>query len=569
MECLIVSESYKASTKLLQARPEQIEKIEGAHNQTVAFQILLHNGQKNHYLLNEQFSIPDEIETPMYRVAINTKLNYQAQFVEYYLAKDNISYADKLIEEKSYTFDGDRYAPIYVEIPIDEKVSKKTYSIEILVFQSFINQDDRLIAREKIDLAISDFKFPKNTKENFKLDIWQQPSNLARTFKVPLFGDEHFKLIDQMAKILADIGQKSVTIIAGEIPWKGWFNYIVKDFPANLYEYSIVPIKRNKNGEIICDFSLLDRYINSFFKYGIDWEINIFGLLGVWTPPFFPLNNDMEHPEKLVLRYFDEESSKMKFIKDKEDFQTYFRLLVDHMIELGLWDKTYFNADEPKFNEVDKFKSSLKALKEIEPSLKIKVAFDKESVLEALIEDVDYPVTSFYCTSKHYKELTEKFHDKTQYYICNYPTKPNTFLHSPLLEARVQGALAYYLRTNGLLRWAFNCWPTHARTDIRYNTAALPIGDNCLVYPGYNGNILLSLRYKQLKRGIEDYWLLKELAKYDWQTAEEIVSEFLENKRPDEWMIDSHVTNSEVFNLSENQFYSLRQTVLQKLTQVK
>jgi methylmalonyl-CoA mutase cobalamin-binding subunit len=40
---------------------------------------------------------------------------------------------------------------------------------------------------------------------------------------VPLWGDEHFRLLKEMAESLAAIGQKAITVIAGEIPWKGWF----------------------------------------------------------------------------------------------------------------------------------------------------------------------------------------------------------------------------------------------------------------------------------------------------------------------------------------------------------
>ena len=170
-----------------------------------------------------------------------------------------------------------------------------------------------------------------------------------------------------------------------------------------------------------------------------------------------------------------------------------------------MWERTYVTADEPKSHEVEAFIQAVNDLKAIEPSIQIKVAFDKESVLNALESVIDYPVTSFYCTCNNQQQLLEKFGKKLNYYICNYPTKPNTFLHSPLLETRVQGLLAYYFKTDGLLRWALNCWPTNARTDIRYNTGALPIGDNCLIYPGYNGDLLLSLRYKQLLRGIEDF----------------------------------------------------------------
>ncbi|WP_430611742.1 DUF4091 domain-containing protein [Enterococcus sp. DIV0876] len=567
MKCLIVPESYKASTQLNQQDPIQLDQFIGYPNQRVAFQILLHDGKKNHFTLDHQLSIPDEIDIPIYRLSIETTVPYTAHFVDYYLGKDDIAYADKLIEERAHTFKGDRYAPIYVELPLDKALSEGAYPIAISVYRSGINQEEELILHKSMTVQVSDFVFPDRPQVDFKLDIWQQPSNLARTFQVPLWGDAHFQLIDQMAKLLADIGQKAVTVIAGEIPWKGWFNYIVKDYPANLYEYAMIPIRKNQAGQLLCDFSILDRYLACFAKYGIDQEINLFGLLGVWTPPFFPINNQVQHIEKLVLRYFDEGTKKIAYIEQKEDFIAYVEQLVGHLKEMGVWAQTYINADEPQKNEMDRFKTALQALKEIEPTIKTKVAFDKEDVLDGLLSVIDYPVTSFYCTCKKHQELTEKFPGRTQYYVCNYPSKPNTFLHSPLLETRVQGLLAYYFKTDGLLRWAFNCWPTNARTDIRYNTASLPIGDNCLVYPGNNGNLLLSLRYKQLQRGIEDFWLLKAAEQKNKQAVEEIVQAFLVITDPAEWMIDSHRANEQAFLLTDEDYQQLRHSLIQQLSQ--
>lgn len=568
MKCLIVPESYKASTNLSQKRPQELEKIIGFRNQYAAFQVLLHDGKKNQFSLDHQFAIPDEIEIPMYRVAIETTLSYEAQFVDYYMGKDEIAYADKLLEERAHTFSGDRYAPIYIEVPLSKDLASGSYSIEFSIYRSFINQEEQLILQKSVELTVTDFVFPDCPQEEFKLDLWQQPSNLARTFQVPLWGEAHFELIDKMAKLLAEIGQKSVTIIAGEIPWKGWFNYIVKDYPANLYEYSMIPIRKDPMGKLICDFSILDRYLACFANHGINQEINLFGLLGVWNPPYFPINSQFEHAEKLVLRYFDERTKKIAFIEQKADFISYLEQLIKHLKELGVWEKTYFNADEPKKHEIHQFITALQELKAIEPTIKTKVAFDKEEVLHSLLPVIDYPVTSFYCTCQNYQELTKKFPGKTQYYVCNYPSKPNTFLHSPLLETRIQGVLAYFFKTDGLLRWALNCWPTNARTDIRYNTAALPIGDNCLIYPGNNGHLLLSLRYKQLKRGIEDFWLLKVTEKQDKNAVKNILEGFLEITDSTKWMLDSHQANEQAFQLSDEQYQHLRSSLIQQLTQI-
>lgn len=559
---MIVDESYKASTELSHEEPTQITTITSSKNSCAAFQLLLHDGKKNHFILNKQFSIPDEIEIPMYRIAIKSDLPYQAQFVDYYLGTDGLAYADKLIGETAYTYSGDRYAPIYIEIPIDKQVKPGTYPVQFSVYRSFINQEDELVAEKSIEVSVLDFAFPDDVQQDFRLDIWQQPSNLARTFHVPLWGDAHFGLIDQMADKLAVIGQKAVTVIAGEIPWKGWFNYIIKDYPANLYEYSTIPIRKNMEGTLICDFSILDRYLACFEKYGINQEINLFGLLGVWKPPYFPLNELSGHSEKIVLRYFDESTDKIAFIEQAADFTAYLKQLVSHLKEIGVWERTYVTADEPKSHEVEAFIQAVNDLKAIEPSIQIKVAFDKESVLNALESVIDYPVTSFYCTCNNQQQLLEKFGKKLNYYICNYPTKPNTFLHSPLLETRVQGLLAYYFKTDGLLRWALNCWPTNARTDIRYNTGALPIGDNCLIYPGYNGDLLLSLRYKQLLRGIEDFWLLKHAEEQNEKKVQQLLDEFLVVTDPKDWMLNSHQANPEAFQLTEEKYQQLRNALI-------
>lgn len=562
MKFMIVDESYKASTELSHEEPTQITTITSSKNSCAAFQLLLHDGKKNHFILNKQFSIPDEIEIPMYRIAIKSDLPYQAQFVDYYLGTDGLAYADKLIGETAYTYSGDRYAPIYIEIPIDKQVKPGTYPVQLSVYRSFINQEDQLVAEKSIEVSVLDFAFPDDVQQDFRLDIWQQPSNLARTFHVPLWGDAHFGLVDQMADKLAAIGQKAVTVIAGEIPWKGWFNYIVKDYPANLYEYSMIPIRKNMEGALICDFSILDRYLACFEKYGINQEINLFGLLGVWKPPYFPLNEQSGHSEKIVLRYFDESTDKIAFIEQAADSTAYLKQLVSHLKEIGVWERTYVTADEPKSHEVEAFIQAVNDLKAIEPSIQIKVAFDKESVLNALESVIDYPVTSFYCTCNNQQQLLEKFGKKLNYYICNYPTKPNTFLHSPLLETRVQGLLAYYFKTDGLLRWALNCWPTNARTDIRYNTGTLPIGDNCLIYPGYNGDLLLSLRYKQLLRGIEDFWLLKHAEEQNEKKVQQLLDEFLVVTDPKDWMLNSHQANPEAFQLTEEKYQQLRNALV-------
>jgi dsRNA-specific ribonuclease len=82
MECIITNESWKASTRLVQPRPSSIDRVVAFKNSTAAFQILLQDGKKNHYNLDYQYSIPDEIETPIYRVVVESELDCDTKFIE-------------------------------------------------------------------------------------------------------------------------------------------------------------------------------------------------------------------------------------------------------------------------------------------------------------------------------------------------------------------------------------------------------------------------------------------------------------------------------------------------------
>lgn len=566
MKAYFVHESYKASNQLGIHNPQEMKELTLYKNSNNACQLLLHDGKKNHFVLTNEFSIPDAIEIPIYRVAINSSLPMQAQFIDYYTGAEDILYADKLVEQTAKTYSGDRYAPIYLEFPLGEDVKPGNYPLEIIIYRGNISEKEQVVLSKKLNLEVAEYCFPENVVKDFNLDIWQQPSNLARSFQVPLWSHEHFELIKEMAISLAKIGQKAVTVIAGEIPWKGWFNYIVKDYPANLYEYSMIKVKKNKNGKLVCDFNILDRYLICMAEAGIDQEIDVFGLLGVWQPPFFPLIKNLDYPEKIVVRYFDEVTQKMTFIENKNELKVYFQQLFDHFKEIGVWEKVRILSDEPKVHEMETFKHSLSELKSVDKNIKIKVAFDKENVLEQLLPDVDFPVTSFYCTCNHYQQLAQSHPGKIQYYICNYPDRPNTFLHSSLLETRIQGILVHCFKTDGMLRWAYNCWPENVREDIRYNTSSLPIGDTCLIYPSYSGQLLLSLRYKQLQRGIEDFYLVKEAVKKNPIVTQQLLDAFLGSSEPKEWMQDSHTSHQCLFNQQADEYEAFRKQLIASLS---
>ena len=107
---------------------------------------------------------------------------------------------------------------------------------------------------------------------------------------------------------------------------------------------------------------------------------------------------------------------------------------------------------------------------------------------------------------RYRREYPEK---KFLWYVCCGGASPNTFLRTPPIECRMIGILTSALRMDGFLRWNYTVWPDDPRCEIRYS--AFEAGDTNFVYPANNGGALLSLRYKNLQRGIADYELLEQL----------------------------------------------------------
>ena len=69
---------------------------------------------------------------------------------------------------------------------------------------------------------------------------------------------------------------------------------------------------------------------------------------------------------------------------------------------------------------------------------------------------------------------------------------------------------------DGFLRWSYNSW---TRDPFRQPVHIFTQGDEYLVYPGKNGP-MSSIRWEQLKEGIEDYELIAELREKEAGTAD-------------------------------------------------
>ena len=405
---------------------------------------------------------------------------------------------------------------IWIDGKIPADYSKNNLSITVKAYYTRDYEMEVLLADSKVELQIINYKMPSPKEGDFFLDLWQHPSNWARAYDVSYFSEEHFIILDHYLEELSSIGQKVIDLIVTDYSWAGQQCYKNEENHANLFEVNMVKVIKDQDATIKCDFTTIDRYISLCMKYGIDTEINLFGLIGNWDA--YAFGNPIEgHKDALRIQYYDEKARCFNYIKTKEELTAYLSLLFEHLVNEGLWDKTMIICDEP--NAVDVFTECAMFLQSAvaDHKIKLKCALHHQKFFDENGKDIK-SLSLNTCEMIHNIDKTDalKLQIKEKggvltWYSCCFPEQLNIFLSSPLIECRLTGWFTFYFKMQGFLRWAFGVWPGNVFEDARYKQEKWPAGDMFLVYPGQNLKPQRSVRYNNFKYGIQDFNILKKI----------------------------------------------------------
>ncbi len=503
------NDTFPARKQRLSALAEEKKEINivVGKQDFAAFQLLL--GSDEAYTVNTGAApyLSQYPDKDNFRVAL--ELPFEAEtFIEYSAAEPNgVCHNDMLSPLDARDYEGNRIAAIFVNIPIPKNTAAADYFGKVKIYGQRLVEDEKLLGEISVKITVKDCILPAAGKGKFYLDLWQHSTNIAHHADVKLYSDEHFAVIKEYLSSLAKLGQRALTIVVSEAPWAGQSCYDVEK-RGNLFEYSIIPIIKKKNGIFEYDFSKMQRYIDIGKSLGIKSEISLYGLVNVWGEIIG--KPAQEYPESIRVRYFDEESSSYRYMREVGEIDSYIKAIEDYFIKTNQIDIVRIAADEP--TNIEAFSKSIYHIHDIAPTFKFKAAivhpeFIKEfseifndfvPALEALTDKIDE-------ISSYMKTMPEK---RYLWYVCCGPEHPNMFVRSPLSESYLIGILTSYFRLNGFLRWDYTVWTEDPRSNLNFrpNWAA---GDMNYVYPGYNGKPLLSLRYFALRRGIQFYELLE------------------------------------------------------------
>lgn len=459
---------------------------------------------------------------------IDVKLNIVGTMTD----DDYYRKGEVLLGEDYIKVQRDDCAQVYCEADIPKDIKPGIYEGKVRLYSHRLFEDEVLEGELTVRVNVASYMLPSRSESKFYLDLWQHSSIAANRCEVKIWSDDHFRILEDIVKSLADLGQRAVTVVATEVPWYGQSCHKVRTVPSSLFEYSIIGVCREKDGSFTYDYSVMQRYIDLCAKYGIDKEISIYGFINI-TAPHKPCPECFDN---LRVRYFDKADGSYKYMRTMPEIDAYIASLEQYFVRTGQINKVRVAADEP--GDIDAFRVAISHLKSIAPAFKYKAAVNHVEFIEEFSDDIldVAPALPTACDLHDilYKMKGEMPEKHFLHYICCWPMFPNTYIRSHLTESLFLGVVTSFLDLDGLLRWAYTCWPDDPRNEIRYHPEDWAAGDTCFVYPSKSGKVLLSLRYKALLRGIEIYDMLEELKeKKGREAAEKAYSFVLREKQYD------------------------------------
>ncbi len=334
---------------------------------------------------------------------------------------------------------------------------------------------------------------------------WFHADCLASYYKVPVFSEEHWAIVDNFIKNAVSHGVNCIftplftppldTEVGGERP-----------------TVQLVKVKRCKNYRYEFDFTLLDRWVDMCQKNGAKY-FELSHLFSQWGAKYAPkIVAETSTGIKKIFGWETKATSDayMNFLKQ------FGAALTEYTDKKGITDICFIHcSDEPSLEDIAHYKKASDAVREY---------FGAYEHIDAL-SDYDFYKKGLIGTPVPEEGSINEFAGNVAklwtYYCCGQyrDNLPNRFFSMPAIKTRILGVLLYKYNCTGFLQWGFNFYYTQyskreadpfTETDAG---GAFPSGDSFVVYPGKNGEPLSSLRQKVFYDGFQDISALKALEK--------------------------------------------------------
>ncbi|MDD4872790.1 MAG: DUF4091 domain-containing protein [Kiritimatiellae bacterium] len=299
------------------------------------------------------------------------------------------------------------------------------------------------------------------------------------------------------------------------------------DHRQNVFRASMGLIKttRAADGKFNFDFSAFDHWADIF------WSTGRMNLLETGFVAHFGEGGWSSHEVKLNnFSVKDESTGKTVRIDGKEFLSKFLPAFVTHLREKKWLDKTVFHiSDEPSNSNVMDWREASDVVHQYAPELRRIDAIETTHCLDRL--EVWVPKLDHLSTWLETYLAAQRRGNELWFYtvgIYQQGSTPNKTVDVPLIESRIMHWLNYRYGMKGYLHWGLNAW-----TDDPVDAPGQHRGDGWHVYPK-KGGLLNSLRWEQMRNGLQDYeclWLLEKKIAAIKATLSPRVAEMIEPTR--------------------------------------
>lgn len=331
---------------------------------------------------------------------------------------------------------------------------------------------------------------------------WFHADCLADYYKVPVFSEEHWKIIDHFMQSAVRHGINMLLTPVFTPPLdtaKGGERTTVQ----------LVGV-RVSGKHYSFDFSLLRRWIGLCEKNGIRY-LEISHLFSQWGAEFAPkIIADVDGAETKIFGWHTPAVSGEYTVFLHE----FLPALNQFLRECGWLERTWFHvSDEPHEYEAESFAAARASILDILKDCRVIDALSSYEIYQKGL--VERPVVSVDQIDTFIKANVP--HLWAYYCTVQALDVPNRFIAMPSSRNRIMGMLLYYFGIEGYLHWGFNFYNSQrsvAHVDpYRITDAgeAFPSGDPFLVYPAPDGTAYESIRGVILQKALNDFRALQLL----------------------------------------------------------
>ncbi|MDW6063879.1 DUF6067 family protein [Streptomyces sp. FXJ1.4098] len=405
------------------------------------------------------------------------------------------------LEERS-SVDVPAYAaqPLWFTFHIPNKARPGAYKGTVKV-----EADGRTQASYPLTIEVADASAPDSDDYSFFLDVWAQPETIAQAHGVRLWSDKHWKLIEAYSRDLASRGQKVINTTIVDNPWHHQWSLGTRE-SQTATPYSSMVGWTWDGKSFSFDFGRWDKYVRTARHAGLGPDIGAFSMLAF---------QDKEH-----LTYTDTRTGKTVYEnvdlggdRWREAWGAFLPAFEKHLKAKGWLENTWLSFDE---RPIDTMKVVKDFVHEVAPVFDDRISVAGSISTEGVASNLSVDWGGIDAMTKEKAAERRAAGKITTFYVYGSPAHPNTLSYSPAVESRMLPWISAQRNLDGFLRWSYNSW---TRDPFNQPVHIFTQGDEYLVYPGKDGP-MSSIRWEQLKEGIEDYELIARLRKKEGGAAD-------------------------------------------------